>query len=66
MIGSAVLWSLAEEPPATLYKVRKVTYIDWDDFLKLTAWPTCNNIYSYEKGYKVARGTYITFAKFFI
>ena len=40
--------------------------IDPDDFLKLVMCPTCNNIYSYEKGREVVRGKYITFRCFFI
>ena len=61
----AVLLNLIEEFPTTLYKVWKVMDIDPDDFLKLIVCPICNNIYSYEKVYKVVRGKYITFQCFF-
>ena len=66
IIDSAVLSNLVEELPTTLYKVPKVIGIDPDDFLKIVVCPTCNKIYSYEKGYKVVRGKYITFQCFFI
>ena len=66
IIDSAVLSNLVEEFPATLYKVLKVIDIDPDDFLKLIVCPTCNNIYSYEKKYKVVKGKYIIFQYFFI
>ena len=40
--------------------------IDQDDFLKIIVCSRCNSTYSYEKGYKVVRGKYITFPCLFV